>query len=97
MEEVLRMYIETTPKLLDQIRKINEKDLPGYAKVTHSIKGSSLNIGAKKVGDMAAVMEKTAKAGDLESVQTKNQEFIETTEGLIMQMSDYIEKNLKSL
>jgi HPt (histidine-containing phosphotransfer) domain-containing protein len=93
MEEVLKMYIETTPKLLDQIRKIDADDLPAYAKVAHSIKGSSLNVGAKKVGDMAASMEKTAKAGDIVKIRSKNPEFIETAEGLITQMSEYIDKN----
>jgi HPt (histidine-containing phosphotransfer) domain-containing protein len=93
MEEVLKMYIETTPKLLDQIRKIDPDDLPLYAKVAHSIKGSSLNVGAQKVGDMAAAMEKTAKAGDFVKIRNKNKEFIETAEGLITQMTEYILKN----
>ncbi|MDR2461052.1 MAG: transporter substrate-binding domain-containing protein [Deltaproteobacteria bacterium] len=94
MQEVLKMYIETTPKLLDELRlKIEPENLPSYAKVAHSIKGSSLNVGAKKVGDLAAVMEKTAKEGDISKVQMQNQEFIETVEGLITQMSDYIRQN----
>jgi HPt (histidine-containing phosphotransfer) domain-containing protein len=90
MAEVLRMYIETTPALLDRIRILDPANLGDSAKTFHSIKGASLNIGAKKVGEMAATLEKAAKEGDSEAVVSSCQEFIETVEGLIWQMTAYL-------
>ncbi|MDR1313905.1 MAG: Hpt domain-containing protein [Deltaproteobacteria bacterium] len=90
MVEVLGMYIESTPSLLEQIREIDPAGVSGCAGTFHSIKGSSLNVGCRTVGDMAATLEKAAKEGDSEAVLKGCPGFIQTVEGLIWQMTSYL-------
>ncbi|MDR1080574.1 MAG: Hpt domain-containing protein, partial [Deltaproteobacteria bacterium] len=90
MEEVLEMYIQSTPALLDTLRGIDSANVADFAKTFHSLKGSSLNVGARKVGEMAASLEKAAKEGDSETVMATFADFIETAEGLIFQMTSYL-------
>ncbi|MDR2460601.1 MAG: transporter substrate-binding domain-containing protein [Deltaproteobacteria bacterium] len=93
LDEVLDLYVQSTPALLDQLRRLSTKGaeaLPEYAKVAHSIKGSSLNVGARKVGEMAAQMEKAAKEGKFETIRSNNQSFIETVDNLLSQMSTHL-------
>jgi HPt (histidine-containing phosphotransfer) domain-containing protein len=92
LTEVLDLYIESTPDILAKLKDVSADSLAEYARNAHSIKGSSLNIGAEKVGGMAAKMEKAAKEGDLKTVQEGNQLFIDTANSLISQMKDYTQK-----
>ncbi|MDR2611668.1 MAG: response regulator [Deltaproteobacteria bacterium] len=88
--EVLEMYVSSTPALLDRLRGIGPGEVVDSAKVFHSIKGSSLNVGARMVGEMAAALERAAKEGDGAAVLDGCQEFIETVEGLIWQMASFL-------
>ncbi|MDR1037395.1 MAG: Hpt domain-containing protein [Deltaproteobacteria bacterium] len=90
------MYIQSTPALLDIVRDIDPGDVVRYSKTFHSLKGSSLNVGARKVGEMAATLEKAAKEGDGDAVTRGNQAFIETVEGLIVQMRNYLTQTASS-
>jgi HPt (histidine-containing phosphotransfer) domain-containing protein len=91
--EILKIYIETTPPVLDELRQPTAETLKNYAVAIHGIKGSSLNIGAEKVGKMAAALEMSAKAGNLEAVLADNETFIKTTEKLLADMELFLEKN----
>jgi signal transduction histidine kinase/CheY-like chemotaxis protein/HPt (histidine-containing phosphotransfer) domain-containing protein len=90
MLEVLELYVDSTPALLDRIRGLDPDDVGGCATAFHTIKGASLNVGARKVGEMAASLEKAAKEGDAETVLQNCHDFIETVEGLLWQMTSYL-------
>jgi signal transduction histidine kinase/CheY-like chemotaxis protein/HPt (histidine-containing phosphotransfer) domain-containing protein len=90
--EILKIYIETTPEVLDVLRVPVAERLKDYAIAIHGIKGSSLNIGAEKVGKFAAELEKDAKAGNIEAVMSKNRNFITLVEKLINDITNYINK-----
>ncbi|MDR2762133.1 MAG: response regulator [Planctomycetaceae bacterium] len=91
--EILKIYVETTPEILDVLRIPTEEKLKDYAIAIHGIKGSSLNIGAEKIGKLAAELESDAKSGNLEAVFSKNRNFIMLAERLINDITAYIEKN----
>jgi CheY-like chemotaxis protein len=93
MAEVLEMYIDSTPDILANLKKFSGESLADYALAAHSLKGSSLNIGAARVGEMAAAMEKAAKGGDREAVSGGTQPLIEAAEALIGEMRGYLRKN----
>jgi signal transduction histidine kinase/HPt (histidine-containing phosphotransfer) domain-containing protein/ActR/RegA family two-component response regulator len=90
LADVLAVYVQSTPQLLDSLRGLDATGLPESAMTFHSLKGSSLNVGARKVGEMAAALEKAAKEGDEAAVLEATPDFIETVEGLIWQMNSYI-------
>ncbi|MDR1480581.1 MAG: response regulator [Planctomycetaceae bacterium] len=91
--EILKIYVESTPEILDKLRVPTKENLKDYAIAIHGVKGSSLNIGADKIGKFAAELEAEAKAGDLEKVLSKNRNFITLTERLISEMTNYIKNN----
>ncbi|MDR2642779.1 MAG: response regulator [Planctomycetaceae bacterium] len=90
--EILKIYIESTPEIIDVLRIPTAEKLKDYAVAIHGIKGSSLNIGAEKIGKLAAELEADAKAGNLEAVLSKNRNFIALTERLINDMNSFINK-----
>ncbi|MDR1485412.1 MAG: response regulator [Planctomycetaceae bacterium] len=92
-KEILKIYVESTPAILDVLRVPTLEKLKDYAIAIHGIKGSSLNIGADKIGKLAAELESAAKAGNLETVLSKNRNFIALTEKLIIDMNSFINKN----
>ncbi|MDR0704374.1 MAG: response regulator [Planctomycetaceae bacterium] len=89
--EILKIYIETTPPVLDELQNPTAETLKSYAIAVHGIKGSSLNIGADKVGKMAAILEASAKTGNLEAVLNDNENFINITKKLITDMTRFLE------
>ena len=93
--EVLRSYVLNTPPLIKSIRNADENSLANYSIVIHGIKGASRSIGADEVGDMAAALEASAKAGDLNFVKSCNRAFIETLEQLLEEISFSICDNVQ--
>ncbi|MDR1270949.1 MAG: response regulator [Planctomycetaceae bacterium] len=89
--EILKIYIETTPPVLEELQNPTAETLKSYAIAIHGIKGSSLNIGANKVGKMAAALEMSAKTGNLEAVLNDNGNFINITKKLITDMTRFLE------
>jgi CheY-like chemotaxis protein len=51
------------------LEAIARGDAPECARLAHSLKGSSANVGAQRVASLCAALEKTAKAGTLDSAQ----------------------------
>jgi PAS domain S-box-containing protein len=89
--EILKIYVETTLPVLEELHNPTAETLKSYAIAVHGIKGSSLNIGADKVGKMAATLEASAKTGNLEAVLNDNENFINITKKLITEMTRFLE------
>ena len=90
--QILRSFAKSTSSLLDAVRKASEDNLADYAITVHGIKGSSRGICAEIVGDMAETLEKAAKSGNYEFVNTRNPDFIKSVEALIKQINDMFDK-----
>lgn len=64
LKEVLDAFLDTTPSLLDQIeRSINAQDAAGVQLHSHTLKGSSANVGATNLPNLCLELENAAKAG----------------------------------
>jgi CheY-like chemotaxis protein len=94
--EIIRSYCVHTPALLDGIRSFSGEDLDQYTIAVHGLKGSSYSICADEAGNYAAAMEAAARAGDIETIKTKNSGLIETVEILICGLNELIAKVEKS-
>ncbi len=63
VEELLALYLDTTPSLLERLKAAIElKDVAG-AKAAHELKGASAYIAARKMADLAREAEQAIKNG----------------------------------
>ena len=68
--ELLQKFSQTALESHQQIETaMMAGDLPAVAAAAHRLKGSALAVGARALGEAAAMLERTAKAGDRAACQ----------------------------
>jgi PAS domain S-box-containing protein len=60
---------DARPKLKSMAAALDGKDLAALASIAHSLKGSASNLGARRLAELCATLEKFAKASDLDSAR----------------------------
>ncbi|MCL2201944.1 MAG: Hpt domain-containing protein, partial [Oscillospiraceae bacterium] len=80
---IIESYARNTPEVISKLRNVTEETLAEYAINVHGLKGSSGNIGAESLRELAARMEKAAKAGNLDEVLEQNDSMLLKAEELI--------------
>jgi HPt (histidine-containing phosphotransfer) domain-containing protein len=71
MLELFDMMLKNSAAHLDALdRAVQAQDLEGVRKATHSIKGSSGNVGANQLSRTAAEVEDSARDGNWENIPT---------------------------
>ena len=73
--EVVRSFVETTPPLLEILKKPDSANLGKYSITVHGIKSVCFSFGARKAGEKAKELEERSVAGDLAFVEENNQNF----------------------
>ena len=69
--ELLEEFTADIPNSLDRLKDaLNQGDCDGVLLEAHSIKGSSMSLGAQALGDSAGLLENKAAQGDLEGWET---------------------------
>ncbi|MCL2178526.1 MAG: ATP-binding protein [Proteobacteria bacterium] len=89
--KIVHAYAQSTAELLKKIHSVSPETLEGYGIVVHGLKGSSRNIGADAVGDLAEALERAAKVGNFAFVQAHHAPFLEATEKLLSTLSKKLE------
>ncbi len=93
-EEVLRnvldSYVHNIPLMLEKIRAATQERLGDYAVVVHGIKGSSHNICAQAVGELAQALENAAMAGNFVFVEANNGAFLQAVEEQIAEIAKFL-------
>jgi len=89
--KILRSYVETTQSLLGQLHLVDKGTMEDYAIRVHGIKGSSMGIGAFKVGEIAEALERAAKIGDFEFVSNNNKALINAAGLLILNIQEALD------
>ena len=65
-------FLEDIPKRLNTLRQfIEQGDVKGAERLTHTIKGASASVGGDAFTSLAALMEKDARGGDLSAVKDR--------------------------
>jgi len=90
--DILRSWCRHTPALLEKMKGLSRENLPEYSITVHGLKGSSYGILANDIGKMAQELEGFGKAGDFESVQAKNADFITMTEATLAELGTLLER-----
>jgi CheY-like chemotaxis protein len=66
LRELIDLFLsDARPRLQKIEQSIAAKDAPAVAHAAHAVKGSSSNLGARRLSALCATLEKTAAAGDL--------------------------------
>lgn len=102
---VMDIYVKSSDKIIERINSSFEKeDLENYGIEVHGVKSSSRSIGASELGELAYALELKAKAGDLEFVKEKNDEFmasylsfLETLQEKLMEINGNVEEQLEDI
>ena len=69
LAEILQLFLDEVPKKLRALQDAVERaDAPEAARVAHSLKGSSGNIGAGDMMDVCRRIDDLARTGDLAAV-----------------------------
>jgi HPt (histidine-containing phosphotransfer) domain-containing protein len=89
----LQSYVKNLPATLDKLRTVSENSLSDYAINVHGVKGTSANIGAEKLREMAAKLETTAKAGDLQGLLVENKPFLEYADKLVEAVKNWLKEH----
>jgi two-component system sensor histidine kinase TorS len=64
--ELIGAYRDSAASLLERLRTaLGNSDVTRVASEAHTLKGASLNVGAKVMARCAAAVEEAARAGDL--------------------------------
>ncbi len=70
LQTVIQQFLEDQPKHITAVETaIEDKDALALRKAAHSLKGSSLNVGAQALASRAMELEKLGAAGTLDGVE----------------------------
>lgn len=68
-KEVVELYIEQAPTLINEIKTFAySADADNMGRAAHTLKGASLNVGAKKLAEVCKVIEFDGKSNNLSNV-----------------------------
>jgi HPt (histidine-containing phosphotransfer) domain-containing protein len=68
--EMIDLYADQGPISMEEIKSyFAAQDLKGVGDAAHTLKGASLNVGAKAVAATSAIIEKNAKAGNFDNLE----------------------------
>jgi two-component system, sensor histidine kinase and response regulator len=71
LEELVRLFMDQCPGNMKEIRQAAEiGDADALQRVTHTVKGAAMNLGALKVSEAAGTLEDMVRSGDLARVSS---------------------------
>ena len=88
--DILTIYVQDMEKRYSQLIANND-DIEKKTINFHAIKGSSANVGAYKLNEMAAEMEKLGKAGNTQAIDTLSEQFLQLLDLTIQSAKEYLQ------
>ena len=89
--ELTRIFIDSTPGILETLKVQCEENDPQYPVTVHGIKGVCYTVGAMDAGDKAKGLELRSKAGNTVFVHDNTGNLISTIEKLIVDLTTLLE------
>ena len=75
-EMVVEYLDESAERLAELAHLYKSRDWPQYTRCAHSIKSTSMMIGARSLADLARTMESAGKEGDEAAILAKHDHFL---------------------
>ena len=85
-EMVVEYLDESAERLAELARLYKSRDWPQYTRCAHSIKSTSMMIGARSLADLARTMESSGKKGDEAAILAKHEHFLGEYAGLAVDL-----------
>jgi HPt (histidine-containing phosphotransfer) domain-containing protein len=84
---VMNGFLQDIPRQIEALQRcLDVKDAPGAAIKAHLIKGAAANVGGEQLRSLGFEMEKSSRAGDLESIAFRmdelNHQFLRLKEAM---------------
>lgn len=71
---LITVYLNSSPALMDNLREsIAKRDSQGLTYSAHTLKSSSMSVGALRFGAVCAELEKLGRAGDMNDIRITTQ------------------------
>lgn len=71
LSKVIEMYLSQSPAIIDSLQmEITSGNLKAAAQLAHKLKGSSLNIGAKKIAEISREIELKSNDGNIKNLSS---------------------------
>jgi len=71
-KDLLEAYLDDGPKKLSQMRSsFRDVDFETLANAAHTMKGSSLNLGARKLSEVCSEIERLARSSSTDGLEEK--------------------------
>ncbi len=91
VEEFLGVFLADVPaRAADLRRAIADDDLDGVERAGHRIRGSAVNVGATRLGDLAGDLETAASRGDLSGAPA----LVDQLDAELERVSDELRRNV---
>ena len=76
-DEMVVEYLDESTERIDELARLYEsRDWPQYARCAHSIKSTSMMIGAHSLAELARTMELAGKEADEAAILAKHKRFL---------------------
>ncbi len=86
--EMLGIYRNSSGLCVERIvRAYDDSDLNSYGINVHSLKSTSLSIGAEKLSELAKALEQAAKNGNIEFVEANHKELIRLYDAVMSELN----------
>lgn len=93
--KIIRSFVHDAPKMLDALQKsVQMNDAPSVQLHAHSIKGSAGNVGAKKLQNIAKIIELAAKEGNRALYKGAMKELQQAMQEALAQLERSIESHV---
>lgn len=94
LERIMTIYIEQSGKTAEMAENcFAAGDMKNYEIVIHSLKSTSLGIGAKELSEAAKKLENAARNGDTEYVKAHHGEAMSLYRLVIAEVEEYLDSN----
>ncbi len=93
LKEIISLYLDQLPSLMTNITdSFQKKDTDKFKRAVHTLKGASLNVGAKALGEHARGIEESTKLEGIESQSKMLAELENLKEKTAEEMKNFIDK-----
>lgn len=94
LSKLARLYLENTPMRLEELRRgMAAADWKRTARAIHSVRSSSVTLGAIELAETAAGMEKVAEAGDRDGLEASLPQLLEQIQAALQALGQFVQEH----
>ncbi len=93
LKEIIGLYLGQLPGLMNDIKQaLQNNENNKFTALVHTLKGASLNVGAKALGEQAKSVEENARKGEFENINLMTKELVNIGDKTFKEYKNYLDK-----